>query len=287
MRWSRRLCPLLWMAASIAVGEKSAGIAQEVYSAPLNEPSRIFGDYSDLVRKELSLAEPTPVSRTPKLQFFRMPSGFMATPLGLYPDEDPPTEDGTTKSGDDDFSFMQITYGTHIPYLDMYRKGDPGGFGFYKVHSQVQIFDLGATNVSAVFQAVTPMGLQNGGVGSGTTVLSPSLACFQDLGEGTAFHAYIGQQIASNANWRDQIHAGFRCGMAWQQPVPITAVSGDQGLYVFVQALGQYRTDNARPEGTKPASWEVIPGVQYRVNNACWMSLGISRYNFLSCTWQY
>jgi hypothetical protein len=287
MRWSRCLCPMLGLVAWIAACQGTgAAIAQE-YVAPLNEPPRVFGDYSDLLRKEMALPDPTPPSRTPKLQFFRMPSGFMATPLGLYPDEDPPLEDGSAKPADDDLGFLQITYGTHIPYLDMYRKGDPGGPGYYKVHSQVQIFDLGTTNVSAVVQAVTPMGLQNGGAANGPTVLSPAIACFQDLGDGTALHAYVGQHIASNSTWRDQLHSGFRCGLAVQQPVPLTTVNGEQGIYVFVQALGQYRTDNFRPDGNRPGSWEVIPGVQYRVNSACWMSLGISRYNFLSCTWQY
>src|ERR1019366_1124482 len=117
MRWSRCLCPILWMVAWIASGEETLGVAQDASMAPINEPSRIFGDYSDLLRKELSLPEAAPASRTPKLQFFRMPSGFMATPLGLYPDEDPPAEDGAAKStNDDDCNFMQITYGTHIPY---------------------------------------------------------------------------------------------------------------------------------------------------------------------------
>ena len=239
-------------------------------------------DFADLLRKELPPLDPAS-SRTPRLQFFRMPSGVIATPLGLVPDDDPPPEDG--QAVDDDLNFIQFVYGTQVPYFDMFRKGDPGGFGFYKVHSQVQVLDQGTTNVSAVVQAVTPMGLQNGGVGNGPTIISPSLACFQDLGDGTAFHAYVGQQLCANSRIRDQVRSNYRCGLAVQQP--LLQGASEQGLYVYVQALAEPRsTDPTRPD-SKTTSWDVIPGMQYRVNNACWMSLGVSRYSFLSCMWQY
>ena len=76
----------VWLAAC------EAGSAFEVLndSATLNESPQIYPDYLDLLRKEIVSEDSTPASRTPKLQMFRMPSGFLATPLGLYPDEDPP-----------------------------------------------------------------------------------------------------------------------------------------------------------------------------------------------------
>lgn len=281
MRGSKRY-RILALLVGFAIGQ--GGFAQEVERGSLTEPPRILGDYLSLLRKDAQASDPASASRTPRLQMFRMPSGFLANPLGLVSDDDPVSEDPTPKF--DDFPNVQITLGNHVPYLDMYRPGDPGGFGYYMIHSQVQIFDLGTTNVSVALQAVAPAGLQSGGVANGTTVLMPALACFQDLGDGSAFHAYIGQQINANSRWRDQMQAGFRCGLAYQQPVPYVPCSPDQGLYMFIQALGEYRSDNARSDN-KATTWELIPGLHWRMNNACWMSMGISRYNFLSCTWQY
>lgn len=284
MRWRGRYCLLLLVGIA---ADPARARAQVPESASLTESPRYYLDTMTLLRKELSLLEaPTPTpTRTPRLQMFRMPSGFVATPLGLVAEEDPPPEDPFAKA-EDDFNAVQIAYGNHVPYLDMPRRRDPGGFGYYKIYSQVQLVDAGSTSMGLALHAVTPMGVQSGGVRNGTTYLSPSLACFHDLGEGAAVHAYVGQQIATNTRWRDQVHTGLRCGLAVQHPVPFTSFGADQGMFVFVQALGQYRPDSSRTD-VRSTSWDVIPGVQYRLNNACWMSMGLSRHQFMSCVWQY
>jgi hypothetical protein len=280
MRWRGRYCLLLLLLATSRVG------AQTPDAASLMEPPRFYVDYMTLIRTEMSVldaASPTP-TRTARLQMFRMPSGFFSMPLSLVPEDDPLPDDPVAKA-DDDFGFVQIAYGNHVPYLDIPTRGDLGGFGYYKVHSQVQIFDLGPTNVSLAVRALAPMGLQSGGV-NGPTFLSPALACFHDLGDGAAIHAFVGQELAANARWRDQLQTSLRCGLAVQHPLPFTSYNADQGLFVFVQALGQYRPDSSRTD-VRSTTWDVIPGLQYRVNNACWMSMGISRYQFMSCVWQY
>jgi len=253
-----------------------------------DEPAHIYIDCAELLRNELSALEApaaTP-TRTPRLQMFRMPSGFLAPPLGLVSDDDPTPKAPFKKADDDDLAFVLFAMGNHVPYLDMYRRGDPGGFGFYHVYSQAQLFEQGPTSVSVAVRAVTPMGLESGGVAGGRTVLSPALACFHDLGDGVAIHAFVGQHVDSCSRWREQFHAGFHCGLAVQHPVPFLEFSADQGLFVFVQALGQYRLDSSRSD-LRATSWDVIPGLQYRVNSACWMSVGFSRNSFLSATMQY
>jgi hypothetical protein len=288
MRRRGAYCLILLLTGWFAAGEASRGIGQVSETASLTESPRIFLDYAALMRKELALydATLTTPTRTPKLQLFRMPSGFLAAPLGLVSEDDPPPEDPFAKVDDDDLAFLQITLGNHVPYLDLYKRGDPGGFGYYKIHSQMQIFDLGPTNVSLAVQAITPRGLQCGGVANGPTTLAPALACFHDLGEGAAVHAFVGQQVAANSRWREQFHTGLRCGLAMQHPVPFVSFNADQGLFVFVQALGQYRTDSYRAD-VRTTTWDVIPGVQYRLNSTCWMSMGLSRSRFMSCVWQY
>lgn len=285
MRRTRRLCLRLGLVAWLAVGNAAITFGEGLLMEPEDHPLLVFSDYNYMMRQFWTPTDAALPSRTPRLQFFRMPSAGPGTPLGLYPDEDTPPEDGKNPAAADDGS-MQFVYGAHIPYLDMYRKGDPGGFGFYKVHSQVQIFDVGSTSISAVVQAVTPMGLENGGVNSGKTIMSPALACFQELGDGAALHAFVGQDLCTSARSRDQWQAGCRYGLALQQAVPLTARGSDQGVFVFVQALGQYQTDTVRADG-KTSSLDVVPGIQYRVNGGCWMAVGISRYSYLSWVWQY
>jgi hypothetical protein len=251
----------------------------------LNEPAPFCIDYAALLRKEWSLQDSSSTtSRTARLQLFRMPSGFSSVPLSLVPEDDPPPEDPFARI-DDDSGPVQIAYGNYVPFLDMPKRGDPGGFGYYKIHSQVQIIDGGSTNVCLAVQALTPIGLQCGGV-NGPSYVSPTLACFQDLGQGSALHAFVGQELAANARWRDQMRSSLRCGIAVQQPLMMMADSGEEGFYVFVQAIGQYRQDTYRND-LRSTTWDVIPGVQYRLNNACWMSMGLSRYQFMSCVWRY
>lgn len=280
LRWCGWYCLFVLLSVVSRLG------AQIPQGEELTEPPHFYVDYMDLIRKELSGldAPPANASRSARLPMFRMPSGFNSTPLSLVAEDDPPPENPYAKS-DNDFGLVQIVYGNYVPYFDMPKPGDPGGFGYYQIHSQVQIFDLGPTNVSLAVQALAPMGVQGGGV-NGPTVLSPALACFHDFGEGAAIHAFVGQDITANARWRDQLQSGLRCGFAVQHPLPFTASTADQGLFVFVQALGQMRPDATKTD-VRSTQWDVIPGLQFRLNNACWMSMGISRYQFMSCVWQY
>ena len=55
---------------------------------------------------------------------------YPATPLGLVSDDDPLPEDPFKKT-DDDLGFLQVTLGSHVPYLDVYKRGDPGGFNLW------------------------------------------------------------------------------------------------------------------------------------------------------------
>jgi hypothetical protein len=278
MRWRGRFCLLLLLITGTRAGA-------QMPDNSLTDPPQFHLDYMTLLRKDLSLSDAPPAPlRTARLQMFRMPSGFNSMPLSLVPDDDPPPEDPLAKT-DDELGIVQIAYGNHVPYLDMAKRGDPGGFGYYKIHSQVQIFDLGTTSVSLAVQALAPMGFQSGGV-NGPTFLSPALACFHDLGDGAAIHAFVGQELTANARWRDQLQSSLRCGFAVQRPLPFTSYGADQGLFVFVQALGQYGPDATRAD-IRSITWDVIPGLQYRVSNSCWMSMGISRYQFMSCVWQY
>jgi hypothetical protein len=288
VRRFRRFLVLLVLGMSIAMA--SVAQAQETFPETLQPilekprvPLKLFGP-------DGGGGSGAP-SQTPRLALLGMQAGFLTNPLGIDPDEDlaPGYADETGRGKEGDLDFLQFTFGTYNPYLDLRRPGDPGGVGYYRIYSQLQLFDAGKTSVCVALNAYTPAGLEAGGVANGPSHVVPGLACFHDLGSGTAFQGYVGQNIQANSRWTERMNSGFHCGMAIQHPVPGTTPTADQGLFLFFEALGRYRFDTGTGRTTdgRTVLWEFVPGVQMRLNSNCWMSLGASRYNFLSCFWRY
>jgi hypothetical protein len=230
---------------------------------------------------------PSTIARSPRLQFAGMQSGFIANPLGVDPDDDPAPRSGDpfAPPADGDVDFVQLSFGNYNPYFDLRLPGDPGMLGYNKLQSQVQLFDAGRTSLCLNLQAYTPAGQEARGLANGPSYVVPALACFQDLGFGAALHGYFGQNIQANSHWTD-LSPNFQYGMAVNCPIPGTNTTGEQGLFVYFAALGRYKVDPG--QGNSHTSvWEFVPGVQMRLSNSCWMSVGASRYNFLSCSWRY
>jgi hypothetical protein len=231
---------------------------------------------------------PGAAARTPRLQMLGMQAGFLINPLGLDSDDDLPPgfSDAGSRPGAGEPDIVQLNIGTYNPYFDLRLKGDPGSVGYYKVHSQLQLLDAGTTSFCVNLQAYTPAGFEVGGVANGPTYLVPTIAMFQDLGNGAGLHTYVGQSIQASSGWTDRINGNFQYGMAVHYPVPGTNATSEQGLFLFLEALGRYRYDTTQP-GARPALWEFVPGMQMRISTNCWMNVAASRYNFLSASWKY
>ncbi|MBI3407766.1 MAG: hypothetical protein HY040_05345 [Planctomycetes bacterium] len=247
------------------------------------------GQQKPLLNFDAALQRETssPSGAAARVRLFGMPTGFLRDPVGLDSDDPalPADPMAARANPDDDFSGILVSMGNYNPYFDMRRPEDPRGLGYYKVHSQMQVLDLGRTNVSLTLQALTPAGLESGGVANGPTIVSPSFACFQDLGYGAALQGYIGQDIMATSRWTDNLGTRVHYGVGVQCPVPGLCPQSDQGLFFFVQALGRYRYDT-RTDG-KTAVWEVIPGLHWRVNDNCWLSIGASKLSLLTWSWQF
>ncbi len=39
--------------------------------------------------------------------------------------------------------------------------------------------------------------------------------------------------------------------------------------------------------GLQALTPDLYPGLHWRINDSCWMSVGVSSWNFLTCSWQY
>ncbi len=228
--------------------------------------------------------------RTPRFQLFGMPAAFLCDPLGLDSGHDPTLADETATpwgGADDDLGEgLRVALGEDNLYFDPRRRGTPGGAGFWKVQSLLQLVDLEATSLCLGMQAVMPAGPETGGADSGPTVLSPTLAWFHDLGEGAAVHGFVGQQIQANSRWRNHLGADVQCGMAVQYPLLGLEDTNAQGLYLFLQALGRLNDEADLTRGKRPA-WEVVPGIYWRMNERCWLSMGGSRLSLITCSWKY
>jgi hypothetical protein len=170
------------------------------------------------------------------------------------------------------------------PYFDLRQPDDPGGVGFHRLHSQLQLLESGTTSVCLNLQAVAPAGSASGGAPDGPTVFTPGLAVFQELGGGTALQGFVGQHIwANGAGEPPGQSVQYGMGVQW----PVLGLGGrEQGLYLFMQALGRYQYEGERLSG-RAANWEFVPGVHWRVHEKCWFSLGASRTSLLTCSWQF
>src|SRR5262249_52868667 len=136
----------------------------------------------------LTQLEPASISTTgiSRVRMYGIPPGFLRNPLGLDFDEMALPIDEAPDRRADDFSGVLLSLGAYNPFFDIRRPDEPRGPGYYQLHSQVQVLDFGPSNISVVFQALSPVGLDSGGNANGLTILSPALAWCHDFGGGTA-----------------------------------------------------------------------------------------------------
>jgi hypothetical protein len=251
---------------------------------------------NDLGREPLVLRDPSfyaSMARAalaapgPRIQMFRMPTGFLSEPLGLD-DDDTPTDLGNEPPNSDLDGRVGLAAGLDNPFFDFRRPGDPGGPGFYKVHTQYQLIDGKSTFVSLVLRAVTPAGLDADGVGSGLTVLSPSIAWYQEIDDGVAVQGFVGKDVPASSRWMASVERGFQYGLGLQAPLVASPVSQTQQVYLFIEALGCHHrfTLAESPANT----WELLPGVHWRLTEDWWLSGGVSfplgTSHFESKLWQ-
>jgi hypothetical protein len=213
--------------------------------------------------------------RGARIPMYRMLPGFLSDP-GLAPDESGDEPDSWSRS-------FVVNVGDDNPFFDPRGPGDPGGVGFLRIYSQMQLLDNGCTSVCLGLRAWAPAGVENGGVTEGPTMLAPGLGVFQDLGNNAGLHGFIGQQF--RADFRGARHSATECGMALHCPVPGLVEPDTCGVYLFVQALGRYGYNS--PYDGKDLDWEFVPGIHWRLSDSFWLSVGASRRGMLTWSWQF
>jgi hypothetical protein len=274
---------LSWSVLLLLVGQGRAPAqvprqeSEEFWRPPLLD--RDLASCLTLGAESMETPAPTP-SRTPRILMFGMVPGFLSDPIGLNGNDDPVDPDAGSEAGGGN-SGMLLSVGKDNPYFDWRRPGDPGGVGYMRLHSQLQLVDLPATSVCFAIQGWTPAGAEGGGVISGPTTVTPGLGVFQDLGNGTALHGYVGQNFRDGWN-KD---GPLRYGMAVHCPLVPWADPEDCGIYLFMEAMGSYAYPGDRPG--RAMSWDLMPGVHWRLSDNFWLSIGGARSTMLTWMWQF
>jgi hypothetical protein len=278
----------VWTAGLLAV-------ACAATSPDLAHAQTILSDTAQNWTRSLLLDELTAAERadpdtvrqtsTPRLRLFGMPAGFLATPMGLEDEDEARLANDPDYAAlfkkDDDFKNVQIALGMDNPFFDPGRPGGIGGVGYYQVYSQVQMFDTGATSMCLNLQALAPAGVQWGGLSNGPTFICPAMSIFHDLGSGTALQGFVRENLNAGPGWDTAWNRKVYYGMAWQCPLS----KPEDGVYFFLQTLGHFNSEAARPTAHPDVS--LLPGIQWRMADNFWLSLGGTRHGLVSCSLQF
>jgi hypothetical protein len=263
-----------------------AAICSNPMAAPCQEPSELFPDFSrdPILPRNLAwryganVLEKSAGNYGNRIRLFGMPTGYLKDPVGLDLEDDTTfavdsasTSVMSPEYGDD--GRMGIALGVDNPFLDIRFPGDPGGFGYYKINTQYQIFDNQYTFLSMGLQAYTPAGLESEGIARGPTVFRPTLACTQELLGGTAVHGFVGRNVSARAGWTANWERGLRYGLAFQSPTLWSSEGTGRCLHMFVEALGNSRRVPFQP--VLPPTWEIIPGLHWQLGDNWWLSSGV------------
>jgi hypothetical protein len=233
------------------------------------------------------------------LRFYQMPTPVTADPVGADLDNDPiPPDAGAAPAADpDDLGLpVQAALYTDNPYFDFRRPGDVGGRGFYRIHTQLQLFETDTAGCTLGLQAVTPAGQENDGLADGPTLFYPNLALCQELFGGLAVEGFVGKNVRARPGWEDHIGRSLNYGVAVAQPLPCLDTATLPQVHLFVEALGRYRIEGqAGPGG--PSVWQLLPGLHWRMGDNWWMSGGVlvpltpgpreSGLWQVTCSWQF
>jgi len=211
-------------------------------------------------------------ARQQRIRLFRIATGYVCDPANIDPND--PASDDPANEPDPGVDWLSLTVGNDNPFRDFRWQGDPGGVGYSRLDAQVQLLDTATTGCAFGLQAVMPAGLQSNGVATGPTVLSPALALFHNLGDGFAVQSFVGKHFYMEGQEDRRPSHRIHYGLAVQRELrSVPEVPGN--LFLFVEALGRIHYEDVPGAGSRPNVFDVLPGVQWRVAENCWLSSGL------------
>jgi hypothetical protein len=271
---------ILWVRTALLLGSLLLFSSRSCAQAPSVEASSLsLWDAPTMQSVFDSPLPPAPASRVPRLRLFRIAPGFLSDPIGMQEDDCdlpgvprmPAPDLASMAETNDGPEWLQIGMGADNPYFDLRRPGDPGGFGYYRVNTQVSLFDSPTTACTLGLQAVTPAGIQFAGVPDGPTVLSPAFSVFHAFNDRLALQGFVSKNMPlSNADGTAVLQRNLQYGLAVQRPLLAGGPEGLRNLFFTMGALGKLNSDHDSLKLLP--SYDVLPGLQWHVNDNWWVS---------------
>ena len=238
---------------------------------------------------------PTPPTHSSRVRLFRIQPGFLSDVTWLDDDRTAPAP--KPLDFDPEPEVFSLSAGNDNPLFDFRSKGDPGGVGYSRVNSQLQLFDTSKTAVCLGLQAVTPAGLASDGLADnrGTTVVTPGCSLFQELDEGFGVQAFVSKHMPLLNQVGAPVRRDMTYGLAIHRSVTTNPADPLSNLFLSLGATGQQRAEN---DGGKTINWDVMPGMHLHLADNWWVSGGVvlpvgpNRYENgghwrLTCQWQF
>jgi hypothetical protein len=274
--WSRclpgrrvRLGPALLIAAGCLCGGPVAGQGPEAgASASWTLPAWLL---------EGTAASPTAANEeaggwAQDPQFFRMPGSFdlaaagIGMPLGGGRSNPLPAPFRQTVGP------LQVAGGVEAGSFDFRLPGDVGGPGYYTLDSQLKVFNARTSTLALSLQTVTPVWQILGGRMAPPSLVSPSLAWFQEAGDRLALQAFVGTNIAPTFPTAP-LDRSLQYGLGVATPLLGSPTSG-RACFLFIEALGA-QANTLTAGGPVSQAWQVIPGIHWRGGKDWWLSGGL------------
>ena len=248
---------------------------------------------------------PDPAATSPhRFGLFRMPSGFLTgpdNPGGIPQAAGTAGPEADSHPESPESNRMQMFAGPDNPYLDFFLPGDPGGIGYYRLQSQLQLFDTGSSSFTFNVEAVTPTLHPTLGYIPGPTVCSPAVAWFREWDSGVTVQMYAESDLRADPAWTVNVMPSVQYGLAVTRPVPLLKVSEEHAVHCFLEALGSSPLNSVAALDqygmTRQLGWQLLPGIHWRRGEDCWLSGGVllplssnwtgSSMLQISCSWQY
>jgi hypothetical protein len=203
-------------------------------------------------------ADPQPASPSAgKIRPFLVQPGYLIDNPWLGAEE-PQGPDLT--SGPD---WLTLAVGNDLPCFGPFRSGAPGGAGFTRLASQVQLFDDSQSALAFNFGAVAPSGQQNDGVpeSRGATVLMPALSAFHALDDATGLMLSVGTNVTLPGQAAGPGRHELQYGLGVYRSLDPYLDSPLRQVFFSVEALGQQRSPR---DLRSPVTWDVLPGLHWQ-----------------------
>lgn len=209
----------------------------------------------------------------PRLRLFGTPCGCASAVFARMQD-DPPDPTATDDGNDPLFAGLDVWVGNDNPYFDIRHPDRLGGVGFYRVNADYSLIDDPDSRFVVHCRAVTPAGLDAGGVEHGPTIVRPGFTWSQALGRLTAAQAFVETKLLGGPRAAGGFEESFRYGFAVQRALTDDSTADGGDVFLFVQALGR-NTAVAPPGSTGGARLGLIPGIRWEPDESFWLSGGV------------